>query len=196
MVSLQSTQPPRTLFPPSATVPSSPRIEQATELLLEFAAKTLADWGVREIGVVECWPEADRPVRQRISGLASTVRFYGLDEVIRTGFPAAAGQIWLSSRFHPHLIAAGAGAAGVAVSLMRGYYDTKHGSLIEQGSSWDLHHYRPSQQQPDIPARPTGKGFAPAELAGLRARKLRVAERIYGSPTTRTAVPTGENREG
>ncbi|MFF4412796.1 polysaccharide pyruvyl transferase family protein [Streptosporangium sp. NPDC001559] len=191
MVSIQSTRPPSTLFPPASALEGEARLsreeqaravrsDQGMGMLVGFFAKTLAEWGVRDIGLIECWPDVDRRALDLAGSLAPNVRRYTLDEVLRDGFPAAPGQTWLSTRFHPHLFAAAAGASGVAVNLMKGYYDTKHRSLIEQGSSWSLAHYRPFSRRQEIPERPTSGGFTKESLAVLRARKLLVAEQIYG----------------
>lgn len=189
MVSLQSTRPPARMFPPArlaeADAPTrglqarAARAEQGLTGLMAFLSATLELWGVGEIGLVECWPEADKSVWARAERLAPRVRRYALDEVLRDGFPAAAGQCWLSTRFHPHLFAAAAGASGVAISLMKGYYDTKHGSLLEQGSAWTLASYRPFDGRLEPPRRPSAGGFEPDRLAALRTAKLRVAQRIY-----------------
>ncbi len=190
MVSLQTTRTPTRIRPPMGGEPTVPaagrartarddRTRQSLTSLLAFAARTLADWGADEIGLVECWPEEDRPLWERADCLAPKVHRYPLDDVTHNGFPAAAGQIWLSTRFHPHLLAASAGASGVAVSLMKGYYDTKHVSLIDQGSRWSLAAYRPLDGSLEMPARPSAGGYRPEDLAGLRAEKFRVARLIY-----------------
>ncbi|MFG3051491.1 polysaccharide pyruvyl transferase family protein [Kitasatospora sp. NPDC048239] len=189
MVSLQTTRPPAQMLAPAATDGTGPsereeraragRSESGLTTLLAFLSTTLAEWGVEEVGLVECWPEVDQAVWARADRLAPKVRRYALGDVMRDGFPARAGQTWLSSRFHPHLFAAAAGASGVALSMMKGYYDTKHGSLIDQGSNWSLTHYRPFDGRLEIPARPTAGGFGPADLAALQAAKLHVAERVY-----------------
>src|SRR5699024_3356858 len=48
----------------------------------------------------------------------------------------AAHQVWLTTRFHHHLVAALHGARGIAPTAKTGYYDVKHGSLVEGGSRW------------------------------------------------------------
>lgn len=191
MVSLQATRRPAGLFPPvppaadeEAASPArrsqEARAAHGTAMLIDLVAKTLAEWDAREVGLIECWPDADRQVRERAAEMAPRVRFYSLGEILRDGFPVAPGQTWLSTRFHPHLLAAAGGARGVAVNLMRGYYDTKHASLITQGSGWDLAHFGPSEPRHQIPAPPQAGGFGHNALAALRARKQAVADRIYG----------------
>jgi len=191
LVSLQAARRPAGLFPPVPAAaetgqPGSPaglaqeaRSARGTAMLVAFFAKTLAEWDAQEIGLVECWPDADEEVRERASELAPSVRHYPLAELLRDGFPVAAGQTWLSTRFHPHLLAAAGGGQGVAVNLMPGYYDTKHASLISQGSGWTLAHFAAAGPRLDIPPRPRSGGFGPGALAALQARKQAVADRIY-----------------
>jgi len=149
--------------------------------LLSFVAKTVAEWGARDVGLLECWPDADRDVLEMTRRMLPQARFYSLEDVLRRGFPARPGQAWLSTRFHPHLLAAAAGASGVAVSLRKDYYGTKHGSLVDGGSPWPLWHTDVlGAAAPDIPERPRLGGYTAPQLETHRASKLRVAERIYG----------------
>jgi hypothetical protein len=189
MVSLHSTSSPARLFPPTGTAAREPsererlarvaRSEQGLTLLMAYVAKTVREWGADEIGFVESCPTADRAVWERIDQVAPKVRRYALGDILRDGFPGRPGQAWLSTRFHPHLYAAAVGASGVALSLMKGYYDTKHGSLAEAGSGWSLATYRPFDDRQEIPGRPDGGGFPPDRLTALSEAKLTVAKAIY-----------------
>ena len=58
--------------------------------------------------------------------------------VWRDGLPIGAGQTWLTTRFHPHLIAVAAGDSGAAVVTKPDYYGTKHASLVDCGSRWTV----------------------------------------------------------
>ncbi|NWO17736.1 MAG: polysaccharide pyruvyl transferase family protein, partial [Corynebacterium sp.] len=52
------------------------------------------------------------------------------------GLPTREGQTWISTRFHPHLVAAARGVSGIAVSAHAGmYYTVKHASV---GSAWTI----------------------------------------------------------
>jgi polysaccharide pyruvyl transferase len=188
MVSLQFTLRPQQLFPPAnAAKGNGPArgagqavARRGIDQLLGHVAKTLADWGARDVGLLECWPVADRDIVEAARAAMPGARFFGLGEVMAGGFPARAGQTWLSTRFHPHLFAAAAGASGVALSLKRDYYGTKHGSLTELGSGWELAHFDLlGHEEPRTPARPAGGGWDPAVLTDLAARKAESAARIY-----------------
>lgn len=54
----------------------------------------------------------------------------------RDGFVMGPHQVWVSTRFHHHLLAAAHGARGIALSGKAGYYDVKHGSVAALGSNW------------------------------------------------------------
>jgi polysaccharide pyruvyl transferase WcaK-like protein len=149
--------------------------ERATEETVRFVAEVLRAWRVTDVGLLECSPDKDQDVLAVAEKLLPGARRYSLDEVLRYGLPARAGQCWISTRFHPHLVAGAAGAYGVALAVRADYYDTKHRSLIDGGSSWQL------LQRPEIPERPTCGGYRAERLAELRAAKLAVAGRIYGS---------------
>lgn len=99
-------------------------------------------------------------------------RFVPFQELWAAGLPARAGQVWLSTRFHPHLFAAARGASGVAIRTGSGYYDVKHGSLVAAGSQW------PAMELDNdgAPAVPDRGGFDRAIVAA----RTRAAEGLAG----------------
>ncbi|WP_433871711.1 polysaccharide pyruvyl transferase family protein [Saccharopolyspora sp. CA-218241] len=145
--------------------------------LAGFLLDTLRQWGVRpeQVGVVEGIPRVDREVFALVEHDLPGARFYPFSEITDTGLPAAAGQRWLSTRFHTHLVAAAAGAHGVAVSINSNYYTNKHRSLIDRGSGWAL------SEGLQVPAVPESGGFAPKALRALQEGKGQLAWSIYGS---------------
>jgi hypothetical protein len=90
--------------------------------------------------------------------------------------PARAGQTWVSTRFHPHLLAAAAGASGLALSGRGDYYPIKHRSLIEAGSRWRL---ADSSDLPSTPVR--AGGFDAQAVEQLCRQKAALAAQIYPS---------------
>jgi polysaccharide pyruvyl transferase WcaK-like protein len=148
--------------------------ESAAQETVRFVADVVREWRVTDVGLLECSPDKDRHVLAAAEKLLPGARRYSLDDVLAHGLPARAGQCWISSRFHPHMVAGAAGAHGVALVVRAGYYDVKHRSLIDGGSSWRL------AREPAIPERPVSGGYRPERLARLRTAKLAVAERIYG----------------
>lgn len=143
--------------------------------LAGFLLDTLRAWGVRseQVGLVEGIPRVDREVFSLVEHDLPNARFYPFSEITTFGLPATTGQSWLSTRFHTHLMAAAAGAEGVAVSINSDYYTNKHRSLIERGSNWAL------SEGLSIPDPPVDGGFDPADLRALHDRKAQLARSIY-----------------
>lgn len=137
---------------------------------------TLRSWGITgvEAGFVECFPGLDGEVHDLLARRMPGIRYYPLDSVLRTGLPVRPGQTWVSTRFHPHLVAATAGLGGLAVSVRPDYYDVKHTSLISRGSGWRLAHTS------GYPDRPTGSGFLPSQVAEFTEAKAAIARAVYG----------------
>lgn len=151
-------------------------VEVGVPALADFLADTLREWRVTpdELGIIECIPGADRTVWSYLERAFGGARFYPFSEIWAYGMPAVPNQTWISTRFHPHLVAAAVGAAGVAVSVSPTYYATKHQSLVERGSGWTI-----VDNLDEIPARPTGTGFSPVKLEEYRAAKQVLADSIY-----------------
>jgi ABC-type polysaccharide/polyol phosphate transport system ATPase subunit len=143
--------------------------------LAAFVLRTLEEWGVApdQVGFAEGIPGADREIFGRIEGDLPGARFYSFAEIMEHGLPVAPGQRWLTTRFHPHLVAAAAGAGGAAIAIDHGYYANKHRSLIERGSRWTL------VADLEIPPPPDAGGFDPAVLLSDRQAKQSVAAKIY-----------------
>ena len=142
--------------------------------VVSLVTKTAAEWAASSVGLLECIPGEDQELLALVEEALPGVRRFSLPDVMARGLPVVPGQCWLSTRFHPHLVAAAGGASGVAVNINGDYYGTKHRSLIERGSGWSL------LDTPTVAPRPRDGGFGPARLAELRAGKRAVADRIYG----------------
>lgn len=128
----------------------------------------------REVAVVEGIPGADRIVFDRIAHLLTDALFVPFTDVWRHGFPARAGQTWVSTRFHFHLLAAAAGASGLALSGRTDYYPIKHQSLLDAGSRWRL------ADSPELPPAPVQDGgFTPQTVAALHRQKSEIAADVY-----------------
>ena len=72
------------------------------------------------------------------------------------------------------MLAAAAGAAGVAISISPDYYAPKHRSLIALGSGWTL-----LEDLGKPPERPNSGGFVPETVRRLSMQKRAVAEALY-----------------
>ncbi|AXB48208.1 hypothetical protein A4R43_01455 [Amycolatopsis albispora] len=182
--------------------PPSPSAGQAREFVLcvqsdigelppsALAAQVLGllrAWDVRpaQLAVVEGIPGVDRTIPALLEHELDGAEFHPFRDVWRHGLPLAPGQTWISSRYHTHLVAAAAGATGVALSVSSQYYTPKHRSLLDLGSGWTL----ADAGTGDIPERPGGTGFAPQVVRQCFEAKRSVAEAVYG-----TRVP--EDRGG
>jgi hypothetical protein len=146
------------------------------ERLADLILRILREWKVPpgELGVLEANPGADRQIYSLIEPYLPGARFYPFAHLWRDGFPGAPDQTWLTTRFHPHLIAACSGASGAVIPVSPGYYLTKHKSLQEQGSRWTF------VEDFDVPALPTEGGFTPEVVDHRHALKMDLAEQIYG----------------
>ncbi|MEV5374522.1 polysaccharide pyruvyl transferase family protein [Streptomyces nondiastaticus] len=144
--------------------------------LARYIAKVVRGWGAQRVGLLECAPTQDAEVLAVVRRALPGARTYAMTDVLARGLPVRPGQAWLSTRFHPHLVAAAGGASGVALSVRPDYYGTKHRSLTDGGSNWRL------LEGLEVPDRPAAGGYRPETLVRLRAAKRALAARIYGDP--------------
>lgn len=158
------------------------QVDIGLDALASAVLRILRAWQIppERIGVVEAIPGEDRKVFDLIEHQLPGARFYPFVDIWEHGLPVAAGQTWLTTRFHMHLVAAAAGATGVAIPVSADFYATKHRSLLELGSGWtmldDLH---------QVPRRPAGTGFDDSVIAAARQAKLALARTVY-DPTATT----------
>jgi hypothetical protein len=168
--------------PPVMVSVQSQLSDVEAEPLLLFLAEVLRFWRASDVGLLECMPEEDSEILDLAEKILPVCRRYEAQDVLANGLPVLPDQVWLSTRFHPHLVAAAGGAGGVALDIKSDYYGTKHASLIKAGSGWSL------LSEPRIPAKPRSGGFSEERRAGLRAAKREVADRIYLLPGSRQHV--------
>jgi hypothetical protein len=122
--------------------------------------------------------EAIPPDDHRYRGLVRPdARFYPFGHIWADGLPARAAQRWLTSRFHVHLLAAAAGAAGIVIAGRPGYYDVKHESLRALGTGWALVEAGAPVRADDATLDPS----FPDKARALAQRKRELADRIYAS---------------
>jgi hypothetical protein len=131
----------------------------------------------RPVRYVEAIPGADRAAYDHLADLIPPECFVPFLVLWEQGFPARAGQTWLTSRFHFHLLAAARGAAGTALEVSRSYYRTKHQSLLEAGTGWSV---TPTGSRQISPPSHSPEFRGAAERAARL--KLQEAETLYGRP--------------
>lgn len=100
---------------------------------------------VRALGIprervryVEAIPGTDHPGYAALSDLVAEDGFLPFGGMWRKGLEMGPHQLWISTRFHHHLVASLHGARGVALVGDTGYYDIKHRSIAELGSHWTV----------------------------------------------------------
>ncbi|MBE4719487.1 polysaccharide pyruvyl transferase family protein [Pseudarthrobacter sp. AB1] len=127
------------------------------------------------VGYVEAIPGSDRRMFEALEGLIPEKNFVPFTQVWTDGLPVRRGQTWYTTRFHPHMIAAAAGAKGVAIGVLDGYYDIKHRSLLDLGTGWT---YTSAGSASELP-EPTGSPDFELAAARLAGRKRAEALALY-----------------
>lgn len=151
---------------------------QGTAGLAQAVGQLIDAWGLRgeQMAFLECIPGPDRIVYDLLAERVPEAMFVPFVDLWNRGLPARAGQRWISTRFHPHLLAAAAGASGLALSGPDDYYATKHRSLTDAGSRWQV---VDADTLPDT--APTDGGFPADRVDMLVRQKTALAERLYPS---------------
>jgi hypothetical protein len=139
---------------------------------------------------VEAIPGADRLAYEQLADLIPEKRFLPFVHIWANGLPLSEKQTWVTSRFHFHLLAASAGARGLAVGMKKGYYDVKHESVTALGSGWSLA-LDSLAVDSDIPEIPQGPGALRDNLPALVAQKRAEARKIYPPLPARSGSDSG-----
>ncbi len=130
-----------------------------------------------EVHYIECIPGADRVAYERLADLIPARRFLPFTDIWARGLPLSPQHQWITSRFHIHLLAAAAGARGIALGLKPGYYDVKHSSVAALGSGWTVALDASDHRMPEHAG--TLAADAPHHIATKEAE----ARRLYPAPT-------------
>ncbi|GEL17917.1 polysaccharide pyruvyl transferase family protein [Pseudonocardia asaccharolytica] len=164
--------------------------EVSSSRLAADTLDVLRAWEVapEQVGVVEGIPGLDREVYALLEHQLPGATFYPFSAVWERGLPLHHDQTWISTRFHFHLLAAAAGARGVAVAVHPDYYTAKHQSLIDLGSGWEL---RDPISAAGPPHHPSGGGFPADVRRRCGAEKAALARSIYPAPA---AAPANGHR--
>lgn len=141
---------------------------------LHVVVESALDKGL-SVGYVEAIPGSDRRMFNALEGLIPEENFVPFVHVWRDGLPVRPGQSWYTSRFHLHMVAAAAGASGVAIGIFDDYYDVKHQSLLDLGTGWT---YVSANDDPALP-EPSADPAFPSKAPQLAARKRAEAFSLY-----------------
>ena len=150
--------------------------EGSFERLVVHVRETVASLGIprERTRYVEALPGGDHAGFERLKDLVAEEGFVPFTSFWRGELAPAAHQVWITTRFHHHLVASLHGARGMALSARRGYYDVKHGSLVELGSGW-----RVSDGTGEVPTLADLE--RPGSFEDAITRKRREAELLYGT---------------
>lgn len=130
----------------------------------------------KTVQYVEAIPGVDWSGFNALQDLISPDSFIPFISVWRDGLPLKPSQTWLTTRFHLHFMAAAAGNFGTAISVKEGYYDVKHGSLLNLGTGWSSSPTPGSGRSGS--GIPTGSVFA-ARLGSRVEQKRQEARALY-----------------
>lgn len=112
-----------------------------SSLVFDAVDRALKAWGVKPgidlVGVVECNPIIDRYIYDYLIGRGYSLRFYSTLELLSEGLPVRRDQKWISSRYHPHLVASSFGCSGAFINVDEEYYPIKQNAVLRMGSRWN-----------------------------------------------------------
>lgn len=137
----------------------------------------------RPLHYLECIPGTDGLAYEKLADLIPAENKVSFVELWGKEFPARPGQTWITTREHPHVMAAACGAAGVAVELEAEAGD--HAALLELGTGWSL--VKPDSIEPDQAS--VSKGF-PYKSRMLVQDKLNEAKLLYPAAPEPAPEPT------
>ncbi|MGO3326161.1 polysaccharide pyruvyl transferase family protein [Gordonia sp. (in: high G+C Gram-positive bacteria)] len=145
------------------------------DALASYIRAVLDQWEVpgSDVTVVECIPGHDYTIPTMLADRLDGARVIPFRSAWHDGLPP--GGTWLSTRYHPHLLAAAGGASGVAISASPDYYATKHQALLDAGSRWTV----VAGKVDEIPVRPSAGGFTVDAVRENVARKRTLAQHLY-----------------
>ena len=151
--------------------------EGSLEKMLDFARAQLQRWDLprESVRYLEAIPGDDYVGFDRLRDVVAPDGFIPFQAAWDGDFTFGPHQVWLTTRFHHHLIAALHGARGVALSGKPGYYDVKHQSVVEAGSQWTVRHAGEQLDPVGLEALAAPSGFAEA----VRAKRDEAAQ-LYG----------------
>ncbi len=149
------------------------RFHEAVDAARTLIEKLTADG--TPVYYVEAIPGVDYQAYALLADLIPGENFLPFVRIWQDGLPVGPHQQWITTRFHFHLLAAAAGARGVALSVKKGYYDVKHASLAALDSGWAVDsgdHDRPLEM-------PEAAGSLRLTLNARTEQKRAEAARLY-----------------
>ena len=146
------------------------------EQIAEYVVRTLQHWNVDQtpVTLVECLPPDDTAILQLLQPRVPNIGVLSFSAMWRRGFPAAPRARWITTRFHPHLVGAAAGAWGVVLPAGGDYAMTPEKTLIDAGSGWA------TAEDLETPITASRKVITPygGALTSIQAKKKQVADHV------------------
>lgn len=150
-------------------------IDVPIESLAGQALRLLESWQATgaDILVLESLPPGDLAVLPLIQERYPGATVLPFEPLWANGLPVSARQGWITTRFHSHLMAAAAGAWGVALGGSE-MIIAQHHSLIDLGSEWTVLD-NPAADAP--PGHPSSEPFS-GNFAAIVGAKRSVADAV------------------
>ena len=135
----------------------------------------------KKIGIVEAMIPGDNwlfysEALQDYPDIQQRLTFYGFWDIWQHGIPVKANQEWVTTRFHFHLIGALLGYRGTAINPGDDYYDVKHQSLVDLGTSWQ---YIDLATATNVAIKPTFRQIAKLKLACATQKKIKRMKQLF-----------------
>ena len=114
-------------------------IDTPLQALADQAVRHLESWGASgsDVLVLESLPPNDVAVLPYIRQRFPEADVLPFEPLWASGLPVSPRQRWITTRFHSHLMAAAAGAWGIALGASD-MIAAQHQSLLDLGSGWEL----------------------------------------------------------
>jgi hypothetical protein len=143
--------------------------------LLTYVSTCVRDWGRSDgpLAMIECLPPGDLFGWTELQQHFPQLEIVPFDRLWSQGFPVGTNVAWLTTRYHPHLLAAAHGAGGAAILTGVEYYEIKHASLAALGSPFRL--VSDLKEPPSLPSSPPA--FS-GRLEEILLSKSRVGARV------------------
>jgi polysaccharide pyruvyl transferase WcaK-like protein len=147
---------------PAIVEVQSDLIETPLEELADQVVRLLCTWGLDQgpVLLLESMPPDDAAVAHWLTPHLPGLTIRPFEELWREGFPLSPRHRWITTRYHSHLMAAAAGAWGVALGASD-LIAEQHASLLGLGSEWVLSRQPHDEVTPQPPVRdPFGGSYA------------------------------------
>lgn len=169
----------RSVRVPAVVEVQSDLIEAPLEDLAGQVLRLLQAWGLDQgpVLLLESLPPNDVAAAEWLSPHLPGLRVRPFEQLWREGFPLSPAHRWITTRYHSHLMAAAAGAWGVALGASE-HIAAQHASLLDIGSEWVLSAPPFGAVTPQQPVRDPFRGRYADVVDAKRAVARRVLDLV------------------